>query len=316
MRRLFFFSLVLLLSGCISVDLTRPIRPLREKVVEGTGLNKILLLDLSGIIAEDQSSYLVGHPEVTLLARVKEELKKASEDDAVKALVIRINSPGGTATASDIVYRELTAFKANRKVKIVSAIMDVGASGGYYVALAGDKIVAHPTAVTGSIGVIMVTISVEGLLQKIGVTPTAIKSGERKDMGSPFRGLSEEERRIFQGVIDQLYERFVEVIVKERKGLSADAVRKLADGRIYTAAEAKRLGLVDEVGYLDDAIALAKKEAKLDDARVIMYHRPREYRSNIYSTLTPAPEPPGVPLFSLPSLLLGAGPRFLYLWWP
>ncbi len=316
MRRLLFFSLVLLLAGCISVDLTRPIRPLREKVVEGTGFDKILLLDLSGVIAEDESSYLRGQREVTILARVKEELTKASEDDAVKALVIRINSPGGTATASDILYRELTAFKANRKVKIVSAIMDVGASGGYYVALAGEKIVAHPTAVTGSIGVIMVTVSVEGLLQKIGITPTAIKSGERKDMGSPFRSLSEEERRIFQGVIDQLHERFVEVIVKERKGLSVDAVRKLADGRIYTAAEAKRLGLVDDVGYLDDAIALAKKEAKLDDARVIMYHRPREYRSNIYSTLTPAPEPPGGPLFNLPSLLLGAGPRFLYLWWP
>ncbi len=316
MRRLLAFSLVFLLSGCISVDLTRPIRPLREKTVEGTGFDKILLLDLSGVIAEDESSYLMGQPEVTLLARVKEELKKASEDDAVKALVIRINSPGGTATASDILYRELTAFKTKRKVKIVSAIMDVGASGGYYVALAGDKIVAHPTAVTGSIGVIMITVSVEGLLQKIGVAPTAIKSGERKDMGSPFRSLSDEERRIFQGVIDHLYERFIEVIVKERRGLSADAVRKLADGRIYTAAEAKRLGLVDDVGYLDEAIALAKKEANLESAQVIMYHRPREYRSNIYSTLTPAPEPPGGPLFKLPSLLFGAGPRFLYLWWP
>jgi len=316
MRRLIFLSAVLLLTGCISIDLTRPVRPLREKTVEGTGLDKILLLDLSGVIAEEEFSPLRGRPEVSLVARVKEELKKASEDDAVKAVVVRINSPGGTATASDILYRELTAFKAKRKVKIVSAIMDVGASGGYYVALAGDKIVAHPTSVTGSIGVIMVTVSVEGLLQKIGVAPTTIKSGERKDMGSPFRGLTEEERRIFQGVIDQLHERFVEVIAKERKGLSVDAVRRLADGRIYTAPEAKQLGLVDEVVYLDDAVALARKEAKLESAQVIMYHRPREYRSNIYSTLASAPEPPGGPLLSLPSLLLGAGPRFLYLWWP
>ena len=315
MKRLLFVAFVVLLAGCISIDLTRPVRPLRERVVDGTGPDKILLLDLSGVIAEDEFS-LRGRPEVTLVARVKEELKKAAEDDGVKAVVVRINSPGGTATASDILYRELAAFKAKRKVPIISAIMDVGASGGYYVALAGDKIVAHPTSVTGSIGVIMVTVSVEGLLQKIGITPTAIKSGERKDMGSPFRGLTDEERQIFQKVIDQLHQRFIEVIAKERKGLSTEAVRRLADGRIYTASEAKTLGLVDEVGYLDDAITLARKEAKLESAQVIMYHRPREYRSNIYSTLTPAPEPPGWPLFSLPSLLLGAGPRFLYLWWP
>ena len=316
MRRLVFFVLAFFLTGCISIDLTRPVRPLRERTVDGTGVDKILLLDVSGVIAEDDFSPLRGRPEVTLVARVKEELKKAAEDDRVKAVVVRINSPGGTTTASDIVYRELSAFKTSRKVKLISAIMDVGASGGYYVALAGDKIIAHPTTVTGSIGVIMVTVSVEGLLQKIGITPTAIKSGERKDMGSPFRGLSEEERQIFQRVIDHLHDRFIEVIAKERKGLSAEAIRRLADGRIYTAAEAKQLGLVDELGYLDDAIALARKEANLAEAQVIMYHRPREYRSNIYSTLTPAPEPPGGPFFSLPSLLLGAGPRFFYLWWP
>ncbi|MBI2554823.1 MAG: signal peptide peptidase SppA [Candidatus Rokubacteria bacterium] len=197
---------------------------------------------------------------------------------------------------------------------MVAAIMDVGASGGYYVALAADTIVAHPTTVTGSIGVVMLTLNAEGLLQKVGVAPLAIKSGAKKDMGSPFRGLSDEERAIFQGVIDDLYGRFVALIAKERR-IPVDRVRAFADGRIYTAQQAKDLGLVDRVGYLEEAVDLAKQAARLPEARVVMYHRPRDYRSNIYSG-TPVPEPIQPSLLQLSSLLIGPGPRFLYLWWP
>ena len=307
----------LFLAGCsvISIDFTPRIQPLREQTVEGTGAGKVLLMDLSGVISEEPLVSLGAQaPRVSLLARVREELKKAEDDDRIQALVVRINSPGGTATASDILYRELSTFKARKKIPVVAAIMDVGASGGYYVALAADTIVAHPTTVTGSIGVVMLTLNAEGLLQKVGIAPLAIKSGAKKDMGSPFRGLSDEERQIFQGVIDDLYGRFVSLIAKERR-MPEDKVRAFADGRIYTARQAKELGLVDRVGYLEEAVEAAKQAARLSDARVVMYHRPREYRSNIYSG-TPVPEPIQPSLLQLSSLLIGPGPRFLYLWWP
>jgi protease-4 len=307
----------LILSGCsvISIDFTPRIRPLQEQTVEGSGAAKILLMDLSGVISEEPVLSLGGSgPRVSLLARVREELQKAEDDAQIKALVLRINSPGGTVTASDILYREIGAFKARKKVPVVAVIMDVGASGGYYVALAADTIVAHPTTVTGSIGVIMLTLNAEGLLQKVGVAPLAIKSGEKKDMGAPFRSLTGEERAIFQSVIDDFHSRFVSLIVRTRR-LPEERVRALADGRIYTAQRALELGLVDHVGYLEESVELAKRVAGVTEARVVMYHRPREYRSNIYSSAETL-ERPELTLAQLGSLLLGPGPRFLYLWWP
>ena len=309
---------LLLLSGCslISIDLQPRIRPLAEETVEGKGSAKILMLDLSGVLAEDTVSFTIGAPppRVPLLARVREELKKAEGDDRVRALIVRINSPGGTITASDILYREIDQFKGHKKVPVIAAIMDVGASGGYYVALAADAIIAHPTSINGSIGVVMLTVNAHGLMEKIGVAPLAIKSGDKKDAGSPFRALTPEERAIFQSVIDDMYGRFVTLIARSRK-IPEDKIRAFADGRIYTADQALGLGLVDRIGYLDDVVEAAKKAAGLEDARVVMYHRPREYRENIYST-TPTTATPETALAQLAGTLAGAGPRFMYLWWP
>jgi len=251
---------------------------------------------------------------VPLLARVQEELRKADKDDNVKALIVRINSPGGTITASDLIYREIVAFKARKKVPVVTVMMDVAASGGYYAALAGDTIIAMPTTVTGSIGVIMLTLNAQGLMEKIGVAPLAIKSADKKDAGSPFRQLTPEERAIFQSVIDQMYGRFVGLIVEHRK-IPEARVREFADGRIYTAEQAKALGLVDSIGYMDDVVAAARKTAGLEEAKIVMYHRPREYRSNFYSA-TLATQGLETSLGSLAGLVGGTGPRFMYLWWP
>jgi len=172
--------------------------------------------------------------------------------------------------------------------------------------------------VTGSIGVIMLTVNVEGLLEKIGVTGTAIKSGDKKDMGSPLRPMTPEERQLFQGVINQMYDRFVSVVAAGRSNLSPDQVKKAADGRIYTAQQALDLGLVDRIGYLDDAIELAKTETGLREASVVTYLRPnREYKDNIYSQA-----PNGVPQtlniinLDLRSFVQSGTPRFMYLWSP
>jgi len=321
MRLTSFLGLGLLCAGCsvISIDLTPRIRPLEEQTVEGEGEAKILLMDVSGFISDEgQGSVLtIGAepPRVPMLVRIREELKKAAEDDGVRALVLRINSPGGTVTASDIIYREIDLFRKQRKVPIVAVLMDVGASGGYYIALSADKIMAHPTTVTGSIGVIMLTVNTEGLLDKIGVSTSAIKSGPRKDMGSPFRRLADDERAIFQSVIDELQTQFI-AKVAERRGLPIERARQLADGRIYTAEQALANGLVDQVGYMDDAIRLAKHAAGVDRARVIVYHRPRQYRATYYAQAEGAESRGPTAWSQFAALLGGAGPRFLYLWWP
>lgn len=309
----------LVLSGCsvLSIDLQPRIRPLEEDTVEGHGAAKILLLDLSGMLGEDLPglSLTTPPPRVPLLARVQEELRKAEKDSSVKALIMRINSPGGTITASDTVYREIHEFKRRTGMPVIAVIMDVGASGGYYAALAADTIVAHPTAVTGSIGVVMLTMNAQGLMEKIGVSPLAIKSGPMKDAGSPFRALSADERAVFQGVIDDMYARFVTLIAKTRH-LPEARVRGFADGRIYTAEQALSLGLVDRVGYLDEVVDMAKKAAHVEAARVIMYHRPREYRASIYAGTPAAPPSAAAAVAQLAGLLGGTAARFMYLWWP
>jgi len=212
--------LALALPGCslLTVDFQPKIRPLEEETVEGKGTSKILMLDLSGVLTEELPSFSLTTPppRVSLLARVREELAKAEKDEHVRALIVRINSPGGTITASDVLYHEILAFKQRKKVPVIAAVMDVGASGGYYAALAADTIVVNPTTITGSIGVVMVTLNAQGLMQKIGVAPLAIKSGPMKDAGSPCLALTGPELAVFQGIIDDMYGRFVGLIVQSR----------------------------------------------------------------------------------------------------
>jgi len=305
-------SIILMVSGfsactLVKVNITEEIQPLEERVLSGEGHDKILVIDLSGIISsQDGTSGVSGKKRVGLIARMREELDRARTDKTVKAVVLRINSPGGGVTASDMLFHELSVFKRETGVKVIAHIMDVGASGAYYAALAADRITAQPTSITGSIGVIMVHVDATGLMQKIGLQTFEIASGERKGMGSPFRVMSPEDRKIFQGMIDSAYDRFVTIVSAARK-LPPETVRKIADGRIYTSQEAKDNGLIDGIGYLEDALGAAKKEAGLAQARVVTYYRPGDYRANLYS-------------MSLINIDLGEmmepGAKFLYLWWP
>lgn len=318
MTRCYLILFLFLVSGCIHVDLFPGGGKLQEAIISGEGNDKVLLIDISGMLTTGKASGILEEP--SLPARIKEELTKAEEDKHVKAIILRINTPGGSVTASDLVYHELKVFKKKRAVPVIAAIMDLGTSGGYYIAMAADHILAHPSTITGSIGVIMVTMNAEGLLEKVGVQPAAIVSGPKKSMGSPFRPMNDEERDIFQGTIDHLFEQFVSVVKEGRPGLSMEQIRTVADGRIFTAEIAKSKGLVDSIGYLDEAIDLAKKEANLEQAKVVTYTRGRGSHQNIYSRFDPPQIGPiGFPqvdAYSLFNVLTGGTPQMLYMWMP
>jgi protease IV len=316
--RCFLILFLFLVSGCIHIDLFPGGGSLKEAILSGEGKDKVLLIDISGMLTTGKASGILEEP--SLPARLKEELTKAEEDEHVKAVVLRINTPGGSVTASDLVYHELKVFKKKRSVPVIAAIMDLGTSGGYYIAMAADHILAHPSTITGSIGVIMVTMNAEGLLEKVGVQPAAIVSGPKKSMGSPFRPMNDEERAIFQRTIDHLFEQFLVVVKEGRPGLSMEQIRTVADGRIFTADIAKAKGLVDSIGYLDEAVDLAKKEAKLEQARVVTYTRGGGTHQNIYSQFDPPQIGPiGFPqvdAHSLFNVLTGGTPQMLYMWMP
>src|SRR5688572_6486829 len=282
---------LLALAGCMSFNsIDIPLGPrfagYTEKTVSGEALDKVAIVDLRGVLTDDAEESIFGSKESKIVSFV-EQLKIAEKDAAVKAVVIRIDSPGGGVTTSDILYHELKAFRERKKVPVVAAFMGVAASGGYYVAAGCDRIVAHPTTVTGSIGVIAMHVSLAGLLEKIGVKVTALKAGDRKDMASPFRELGEEDRKLLQGLLDQAHARFVSVVVEGRKGrLSAEQVKTLADGRIYTANQALDAKLVDRVGYLEDAVEEARALAGVKDLRWVMYSRRPQQVENPYSEIT------------------------------
>ena len=321
MPKLLLLGLVLLaVTGCTS-SLFPKTSPLEEVVLSGEGRDKILLVEVSGVLTSTKPSGLLDRffERLSLPARFKEELAKAEDDEDVKAIVFRINTPGGTVTASDILYHEIQELKKAREIPVIASIMDLGTSGGYYVAMATDQVVAHPSSVTGSLGVIMLTLNASGLMEKIGVRADAVTSGPHKDMGSPFRTMTEQDRAIFQGVIDNFYDRFLRVIEQGRPNLEPETIRQLADGRIYSATQAKDHGLVDVIGYLDDAIGLAKKKAGIEEAQVVMYQRAGGYHPNIYAQGPGglAPTDWAFPKLDPVSLLLTGGtPAFMYLWLP
>ncbi|SNB48058.1 signal peptide peptidase SppA [Geobacter sp. DSM 9736] len=309
--------LTTLTGGCafVNVEMLRSASPLQERTVEGDGKAKILVLEITGVISEkDQSGGQLFEPKPSLVSHIKESLQKAEKDKDVKGVILRINSPGGTVTASDIIYHELNNFRARTKMPVHACIIGLGASGGYYVATAADEITIHPTAVTGSIGVMVMKFNVEGLLSKVGVGEETIKSADKKDFFSPFRPTTAEELQIMQTIIDKMYGRFMDVI-EARKGnqLDRQQIRVLADGRVYTADQALEGKLVDRIGYLDEVIESMKASLGVKEAKVISYYRRGGYKETIYSG-------GGIPQFNLININAGldllTSTDFLYLWKP
>jgi protease-4 len=332
--RLLVLVATLLTSGCI-VFVSPRFPLLSDRVVERQvqpakrwlTTDKVLLVDLSGELRSSPSGWL--NSRENTVGALSEALERAADDDRVVAVILRVDSPGGDVTASDLCYRlirrfrEETARRRGQSVPVVAELMGVAASGGYYAAVAADEIWALETTVTGSIGVMATLPQASGLAEKIGVNMRVIKSGANKDLGSPWRDMTPEERQILQGVIDSLYERFVRVVAENRSTLDEAQVRQLADGRVYTAQQAREAGLIDHIGYLDEAVEAAIKRAKVSDAAVVTYAGANESRTSLYSKFA-SPTPPDS--LAAAGYELGAGiaagalgavtPRFYYLWTP
>ena len=204
--------------------------------------DRIALIRVEGVIMDSQTTVA--------------ELKRFSESPSIKAIVLRIDTPGGGVVPSQEIYDAVKRVRNKSNKAVIASMGSVAASGGYYIAAATDRIVANPGTLTGSIGVIMETANVEGLLQKIGVEGVVIKSGKFKDVGSPLRKMSSEERSLLQGVMDDVHRQFIEAVA-EGRSLELRTAQALADGRIFTGRQAKEVKLVDELGDLDDAIQLA-----------------------------------------------------------
>lgn len=243
---LIFFAIIIGIAAVLSLMLTFSHKiPLGEKVA---------LIRIEGVILDAKN--------------IIDELKEYGEDASVEAIVLRVDSPGGGVAPSQEIYEELRKIK--EKKKIVVSMGSVAASGGYYVSCPADMIVANPGTLTGSIGVIMEIPNVEGLMHKIGLKTEVIKSGEHKDIASAFKTLTDEEKEILQVVLDDVHNQFMTAIA-EARNMDMEMIRKLADGRIFTGRMAKELGLIDELGNLEDAIMLAGKISGIEGKPEVVY---------------------------------------------
>jgi protease-4 len=274
-----------LLSACAGPQVklfTDAKDPLKEFTIEGSGGDKILLVPIRGLISDNPKKGLLSSSP-SMVQQVVSQLKKAEQDKRIKAVLFKINSPGGTITASDLLYHEILSYKERTSAKIIVSMMDIAASGGYYMSLPADMIMAHPTTLTGSVGVIFLQPKVMGLMDKLGLGVDVKKYGKNKDMGSPFRENTEAEQKLFQITIDHLGDRFISLVKKHRK-LDPQALAEVSTARLFLAEEALKLGLIDRIGYLSDAVKETKMLAGLPgDARVVVYRRAEYPDDNLYN---------------------------------
>lgn len=271
-----------------------------EKVlIDGPRTSKIAVISIEGVINGEVSEW------------VKTQIDVAQDDDNVKALIVRIVSPGGTVSSSDQIHHYISRFKESTNKPVLAFMQSIATSGGYYSAVACDQIIAEPTVITGSIGVIMNHLTIQELLEeKLGINPVTIKSGPRKDWPSMFNETTDEQKKYLQDkVITPAYERFVDLVYQGRKdSLSAEKIRELADGSIYTATEAVEEKLIDAVGYFNDAVYMAKQMAQISDARIVSY----EELFSFWSIMGAQSKSK----IDLDTMLLEklAAPQLLYLW--
>lgn len=300
----------------VAADQAAGVSGFDEVLVDGKRrqAEKVVVIPIHGIIMEEGSGPGSRH----LVTDIRKILRSLREDDDVKAVVLDIDSPGGGVTASDQIYHELHRFRKDTGIPIVALFGDVAASGGYYVAMASDHVMAHTTSITGSIGVISQFPMVKELMDKIGVEITTIKSlndegkPSFKDIGSPFREMTPPERQLFQDLVTEMWMRFTSVVAEGRKGkLTLEQVRELADGRVFTGEQALKLKLVDSLGYTEDAFARARELGQAPDAKVIRLQQ----RSSFLELLSVSASSASAPdLLRFLERSGRSGPRVMYLW--
>ncbi len=307
-------TLIISISGCFPSAKINLIsdsnEPLLEFTIEGSGKNKILIIPVAGVISSKSKKSFLSSGS-SLVQEVLAQLKKAELDPFVKAVILKIDSPGGTVTASDILYNEIRKFKEKTKKPIVVSIINLGTSGAYYLSLPADKIIAHPTSVVGSIGVIFMRPKLHGLMEKIGVGVAVSKSGENKDLGSPFNKISKDEIKFCQNVTDKLAARFFSLVETHRK-LSAASLAEVKTAAVYLPEKAKKLGLIDEIGYISDVITKAKELAQISKTAHIITYRRKEYSNDtVYNSAGALSSPGNLTELKIPGLNIDAG--FYYL---
>lgn len=245
-----------------------------EKSTVEKNAPEIALIRINGVISDNPSSD--GLFEIRgegLTKRVSDVLKIIKNDPEVMGVIISINSPGGTVSASDLIYREIVRFREFTNKPVVAFLDELATSGGYYVASAADYIISMPTTITGSIGVIMYSFNIKALMDRFGVEYVPIKSAEHKDLGSPFKPVDKEELLMLRRIVKQMFNRFIDVIDRGRKNLSRADIEKIADGRIFLAEDALDYGLIDQIGYFDDAVEYLSQKLNIITPSIVTYRK-------------------------------------------
>ena len=272
----------------------------------------VAVVDVDGLLLNNDATGLGSFGE-NPVSVFRERLDAIECDPRVCAVVIRINTPGGSVTATDIMWRDLRAFRRRTNLPVVSCLMDVAAGGGYYLATATNPIVAHPTSVTGGIGCVLNVYNLQDLMGQFNILGVPIKAGSNIDVGSPIKVLTDEQRKLLQTMANEFHERFKEIVVKSRPEVdSSDA--STFDGRVFTASQARDLHLIDEIGYLDNAVAIARSQAGVSCADIVFYHRQSDPALSQYSITPNTPLQKGLIPISVPGLDRSKLPSFLYLW--
>lgn len=281
-----------------------------EEYVSGEGDQKIAAIPVQGRITAAETG-LAGTVPTTSPSGLRDALQQAEEADDVEAVILEVDSPGGGVTASDQMHQHIMDFKKSSNKPVVVSMGSTAASGGYWISTAADRIVTNETTLTGSLGVFIPLLNFSEAADKYGVTQKYVKSGKFKTMGSPWKDLTEQEREIFDSIVDQEYDKFVEVIM-EGRGLPEQRVRDLADGRVYSGLQAKNLGLADTTGGLDEAAEVSRNLADIESARIVRYVQSPGFADFLQARLAPK-KPEATYVMEAAGLNLEAKPYALYL---
>jgi protease-4 len=275
---------LLMIQGCafISLDLSSFIQfqPFEERILKSGSDDKILVVEILGPITTTAVRDFI--PRQGTLERLDGIIEKAKKDKNIKGLILKIDSPGGGVTASDLVFSQIKEFKEAQKIPVVACITGQGTSGAYMVALSADRIVALPSAVVGNVGVLLPSISLEGLMDKLGIRNQTLTSGKFKDTGNPLRDMTTEDKAILEGIIKEFHRDFI-TKVKEQRPVTAEDLAIIEDGRVMTATSGMKVHLIDQVGYYEDALKTMESLSKTENPTVVVYRRRGENTGGFYS---------------------------------